>query len=295
MRRTRPGRLAIAPQGVPYGTAGRRSTETSRISNHRSAILLYSLAALFLCVLAGGCSAGSLRGEAQEPSFEDRLSAPYNQTELKKSMTLDVLPKIQRLPGELAPHFMGAEVLSHNENVAASSGLSEDGHKIWFNMVAFHEFRLNVLRKYFFVVDDTAPGLRGKSGRGLRFDCEMVLGEEVLGKSYAHENAKRIALLRYALENLRNDISKVGPDVGAPGRKDKTLSVCGMLMNQTFEMILRKLDTSPALAMGLGDAGGAQFDHITFDEGKVRLVAEGDIFAVKIRFGAFSLTRQNTQ
>ncbi len=295
MRRIGPGQFAIAPQGVPYGTVCRRFSEISKISNHNLAIFLCGFAIMLLCTLAAGCSAGSLRGEAQEPSFEDRLSAPYDHAVLQKSLTLDVLPKIQRLQGELAPHFMGAEVLSHNENVAASSGLSEDGHRIWFNMVAFHDFRLNVLRKYFFVVDDTAPGLRGKSSRGLRFDCEMGLGEEVPGGAYANENARRTALLGYALENLRNDISKVGPDAGAPGRKDKTLSVCGMLMNQTFEMILRKLDTSPALAMGLSDAGGVQFDHITFDKGKVRLVAEGDIVAVKIRFGAFSLIRQNNQ
>ena len=244
------------------------------------------LAVLLLCSFTGGCSSWSARSGAKQPSFEDLLSAPYDGARLKKSLTLDVLGKIHRSQGELAPYSMGAELLSQSDNVIASSGQSEDGRRIWFNMVAFHEFRLNVIRKYFFMADDTGPTLRGRSRRGLRFDCAMVLPDELLEKSYADDSARQIAVLRHILENLHKDINELG--AGATGHNDKTLTVCGMLMNQTFEMILSRLDRSPAMVAALSQADGVQFDHITFDKGRVRMVAGGDTAAVKILFGVLA-------
>ena len=248
------------------------------------------LAVVGLCGFTGGCLAWSARTGAKHPSFEEMLSAPYDGAKLKKSLTLDVFGKIHRSKGELAPYFMGAELLSQSDNVVASSGQSEDGRRTWFNMVAFHEFRLNVVRKYFFVVDDTGPTLRGKSRRGLRFDCAMVLPNEMLQKSYADDSARQIAVLKYILENLHKDINQLG--AGATGQTDKRLNVCGMLMNQTFEMILRRLDSSPAMVAALSQADGVEFDHITFDKGRVRMVAGGDTAAVKILFGVFAPPKQ---
>jgi len=253
---------------------------------------LCGLAVLGQWVFTGGCSFWSARSGAAQPSFEDVLSAPYDGTRLKKSLTLDVLGKIHREQGELAPYSMGAELLSQSDNVIASSGQSEDGRKIWFNMVAFHEFRLDVVRKYFFVADDTGPTLRGKSRRGLRFDCAMVLPNELLEKSYADENARQIAVLRHTLENLHKDINELGAGAGATGHNDKMLTVCEMLINQTFELILRRLDSSPAMVAALSQADGVQFDHITFDKGRVRMVAGGDTAAVKILFGVFAPPEQ---
>ncbi len=248
------------------------------------------LAVLGLCGFTGGCLAWPAGTGAQRPSFEEMLSAPYDGAKLKKSLTLDVLGKIHRSQGELAPYFMGAELLSQSDNVVASSAQSEDGRRIWFNMVAFHEFRLNVVRKYFFVVDDRSATLRGKSRRGLRFDCAMVLPNEMLEKSYADDSARQIAVLKYILENLHKDINQLG--AGATGQTDKRLNVCGMLMNQTFEMILRRLDSSPAMVAALSQADGLEFDHITFDKGRVRMVAGGDTAAVKILFGVFAPPEQ---
>ncbi|MEA3226569.1 MAG: hypothetical protein U9Q07_11515, partial [Planctomycetota bacterium] len=231
MRRTRSSQFVVDDC--------RCSVEISEVSNRCSAAFLYGLAVLLLCNFTGGCSSWSLRAGAEQPSFEDMLSAPYAQTKLKKSLTLDVLPKIQRSQGELTPYFKGAELLSQGRNVVASLGQSEDGHRIWFNMVAFHEFGLNVMRKYFFVVDDKEATLSGKPRRGLRFDCEMVLPAEVLEKTYADENSRQIAILRHILDNLHKDMKGLNARGDARGQTDKTLIVCGMLMNQTFEIILR--------------------------------------------------------
>jgi hypothetical protein len=114
----------------------------------------------------------------------------------------------------------------------------------------------------------------------------MVLPKELLEKSYADENARQIAALRYVLEHLHEDMNGLG--AGATGQSDKTLNVCGMLINQTFGMILRRVDNSPATVGGLSQAEGVEFDHITFNKGTVRMVTGGDTVAVKILFGIFS-------
>ncbi|MGD8501626.1 MAG: hypothetical protein PVJ86_13325 [Phycisphaerales bacterium] len=264
--------------------------EKSKTANRKSSILVWCLAFLLLGTLPGGCSSVSSEAgsQRQQLSYEEELSTPYDQIMLKKSLTLDALPKIKRTPGELESRFAGSELLSHSENVVASLGQSKDGRKTWFNMVTFHEYRLNVIRKYFFVVDDKARSLRAGLGRGLRFDCEMVLEKGILDESYASENARQIAMLRHVLNNVREDINELGADVDAPGQNNKMLNVCGMLINQALETILLKLDSSPVLATGLSEPGGVEFDHINFGRGTAEMVVGGDTVAVKIRFGAFA-------
>jgi hypothetical protein len=247
-------------------------------------------AGVFLSILLAGCSALSspAAAKSQQLSKEQELSAPYDQITLKKSLTLDALPKIRRSQSESGSLLAEAEMVSHSDRVVASLGQSPDDSRTWFNMVTFHEYQLNVIRKYFFAVDDRAGSLRALSRRGLRFDCEMVLGKEVLSESYTSENARRIAILRYVLDSVRKDIKELGDDVDVPGQYNQKLDVCGMLINQTFEMVLVKLDSSPVLAMRLSQAGGAEFDHINFNKGTVRMVVADDTVAVKVRFGAFA-------
>lgn len=268
-----------------------------QIVNRKSAIPVCCFVFLLLCTLLGGCSAVSQRADTyrQQLYYDEELSAPYDQIVLKKSLTLDALPKIQRSQSELGPRFGGTELLSHSEDVVASLGQGKDGHKTWFNMVAFHEYRLNVIRKYFFLVDDKATSLPIGSGRGLRFDCEMALEKEVLDEPYVSENARQIAILRHVLDNIRNDIKGLGADVDAPGQSNKMLNVCGMLINQAFEIALLKLDSSPVLATRLSEAGGFEFDHISFDKGRIKMVVEDDTVGVKIRLGAFVHTIENNQ
>ena len=262
------------------------------------AIAMCCSAVLLSGTLLEGCSAVSRRARAQRPrlSYQEKLSAPYDQTELKKSLTLDVLPKIQRLEDELGPRFAGTELLSHSESIVASLGQSKDGYKTWFNMVTFHEYRLNVIRKYFFFVADDKPGgLRLGPSRAFRFDCEMVLEKGVLDDPYAAEDARRITILRHVLNNLHKDIDELGADVDAPGQDNRMLDICRMLINQAFEMILLKLEASPVLAMNLGQAGGIEFDHISFGKGKVKMVVEDDALTVKIRLGTLVHTIENDQ
>lgn len=251
------------------------------------AILCYF--GLFIGILLAGCSALSLPSGARSRrlSEQQELSAPYDQIVLKKSLTLDALPTIRRSKSESGSLLAKTETVSHSDRVVASLGQSPDGSSTWFNMVRFHQYQLNVIRKYFFAVADRAGSLTRRSRRGLRFECEMVLDEGVLDKSYKSANTRRIAALRYILNSTHKDIKELGDDVDVPDQYNKKLDVCGMLINQTLKLILVKLDSSPVLATKLGSPDGLDFDRVNFGKGKVRMTIKDDTAAFSMRFGAF--------
>lgn len=248
---------------------------------------------LFSIFLLAGCSSvfSPNKAKSRRALEQQELSEPYEQITLVNSLTLDAIPKIKRSQGKAGSLPAETETVSHSDRVVASLGQSRGGYSTWFNMVTFHEFRLNVIRKYFFAVEDKAGGLFTGARRGLRFDCQMVLGKEVLEKSYASENERRIAVLRYVRNAVHEDIQELGGDVDVPGQYNKKLDVCGMLINQTLELILVKLDSSPVLAEKLNGAGGLDLEHINFGRGAVHMVVSHDIVALKARFGAWR--RQN--
>lgn len=255
------------------------------------------LVAFLLAALTGGCSILSPGGGARDERIFSReeLSEPYDQITLKTSLTIDALPKIQRFQSDRGPLLGDAEVLSEGQNTVATLGQSRDGRRTWFNMVVFHEFKLNVIRKYFFIVDERRSRLGVRSSRGMTFDCQVVVDEELIDRLYTSENVRRIAILKQVLENLRGDIDELGVNTGSVNQENKMLSVCGMLINQTLEMVLLKLDSSPVLATKLDSVGGVDFDHINFGEGKVRMIVQNDAAAVAFRFGAFVNAKEKTQ
>lgn len=232
--------------------------------NRKSPIFLFSLAALFIGTLLAGC--------------KSKLSSPYDKAQIGKSITLDIVPMVRRTEDEL---------VSHSDNVIVSLGRSKDGYKSWFNMFAFHEDMMNVIRKYFFVVNDKPGSLPMVSGKGLRFDCEMALAQEVFNKPYATQNAMQIAILSHVFDNLHKDIDELSDDIDAPDQENKMLNICKMLLNQTFEGILLKLKASPVLATRLSREDGVEFDHINFGKGRIAMIIMGDFVTVKIRVGAF--------
>ena len=263
-------------------------TGESKIVSCKSAVAMRLFAVLLLGTLLGGCSVVSPWARARQLSYQAKLSAPYDQIKVKQSIIQNAVPKIQRLQDELEPSFAEAELISHSENVVVSLGQSKDGFKTWFNMVTFQENELNAVRKYFFIVDDKARSFQLSPSRGLRFDCEMVLGEEMLAEPGTTENARRIAMLRNVLGNFHKDIVELRDDTDAPDQENKMLDICRMLINQTFEVILRELDSSPVLATRLSQAGGVEFNHVNFNKGKIKMVVGADIVMVKIRLGAFT-------
>jgi len=268
----------------------RFAAKKSKIVSRKSTVAMRLFAVLLLGTLPGGCSTVTPWAKSRQLSYQAKLSAPYDRIMLKQSIIHDTVPKIQRSQDELEPSFAEAELISHSENVVVSLGHSKDGYKSWFNMVTFQEKELNAVRKYFFFVDDKARSFQLSPRRGLRFDCEMVIGEEMLAEPGTAENAKRIAMLRNVLDNFHKDINELSEDTDALDQEHKMLDICRMLISQAFEIVLRELDSSPVLATRLRQAGGVEFDHINFDKGKIQMVVGGNIVRVKIRLGAFTHT-----
>ena len=266
----------------------RFAAKKSEIISRKSTVAMRLFAVLLLGTLPGGCSTVSPWARSRQLSYQAKLSAPYDRIKLKQSIIQNAVPKIQRLQDELEPGFAEAELISHSDNVVVSLGQSKDGYKSWFNMVTFQENELNAVRKYFFFVDDKARSFELSPSRGLSFDCEMVIGEEMLSEPGTAENARRIAMLRNVLDNFHKDIAELRDDTEAPDQENKMLDICRMLINQAFEVVLRELDSSPVLATRLSQAGGVEFDHINFDKGKIQMVVGGNIVRVKIRLGAFT-------
>ncbi len=265
----------------------RFAIEKSTVVNCKSAVVRCFFAVLLLLTLIGGCSYVSPWVSGRRPAYEDELSAPYDQIKVGGSIIHDAVPKMQRLQDELEPRLAANELISHSENVVVSLGQSKDGFRNWFNMVTFHKNELNVVRKYFFFVNDKTGSFEIRSNRGLRLDCEMVLGKEAFAGGDKSENTRRISILKNVLDNLRKDIDELGDDADSPDQENQMLDICWMLINQTFDVILRKLDSSPIQATRLSQAGGVEFDHINFDKGKIQMFVKGDIVMVKIRLGAF--------
>ncbi len=223
-----------------------------------------------LLVILGLCGCSVLEFfQPEGPPYDEQLSERYHRTKLRESSSADVLAAIHRHEFEL---------LSQSKSVVALSGQKKKGHKIWFNMVAFDENELTAKRKYLFIVDDR-PNILEEPRKHLSFDCEMVLESEVLEEPYVNENARRIAILKQVLANVRKDIDEVGSD-------NKMLDIGGMLINQALETILVKLDSSPVLATRLSEPAGVDFSHINLGRGKIQMLVEDDIVTVKMRLGS---------
>jgi len=225
-------------------------------------------AVLFFCVLCSCSYVGPQIGSLQPPHESD---AVYNQTELKESTSADVLAAIAKPESEL---------LSQSKSVVASQGMKKKGHKLWLTMIAFDENELTAKRKCFFVVDEKAENLLFWAKRRLSFDIATVLEAEVLDEPYANENARRIAILKRVLEDIRHDVDEVTPD-------NKTIGICGALINQTLTTVLQRLEELPVLASKLSNKNGLSFDHITIGKGTIVMSITDDIADVKVRSGSF--------
>jgi len=231
------------------------------------AFCLFTLSFLWgLC----GCSVLEFV-EPDRPPYYRQLWETYSRINLKESTAADVLTTIHRPEHEL---------LSQSTSVIASLGQKKRTYHTWFNMVAFDENELTVKRKYLLVINEKPKILFTEPWEGLTYDSEMVLESEILDKPYSNENARRIAILKQVLANVRKDIDEVGQD-------NRMLAISGMVINQALETVLVRLDSSSALASKLSEPAGLNFSHISFGKGKIQMLIEDDIVTVKMMLGSF--------
>ena len=254
----------------------------SRLSNNLPCCFL------LLVFLASGCSA--ITGGQKKKLTYEKLAAPYNQIILNRSITLDVLPIMQRSQKELGSQLAETEFLSKSQYAVASLGQSKNGYMTWFNLVTFGRDRPNVIRKAFFVVNDKETSLGTGTTRSLTFDCQTVLPDEILTKRYASESSRQIDILSFVFDSIRKDLKELTAGTNTTGQSNQMLSVCGMLLNQTFDIALRRLESSPILATRLNEPGGVRFEHINFNQGAIRMAVNGDIATIHIRLGALADT-----
>jgi hypothetical protein len=220
------------------------------------------------CLCSAGCEVVNVLTPEGKPP-DEQICQGYDRIKLNTSSSADVLTVLYM------PEY---ELLSQSKSVIASAGQKTKGRKLWCKMVAFDENSMTARRKYLLIVDDRL-NIMEEPKKFLRFDCEMILEPKILEEPYANENARRIAILRQVLENTRKDIDEVGPD-------NKTINTCGMLSNQALETVLVKLDSSPATASKLSDSAGLEFDHISYNKGKIRMAVEDNTVVIKLRLGS---------
>jgi len=246
------------------------------------------LVIVFLCCLSG-CSFIVLKSHMErqkERLFDRDLTAAYDQTRIQKSLTLDVLPRMQSRPGE---------ILSQSESVVVSLGRGKEGYKTWFTMVTFHEFELSVIRKYFFVVDEKVEKTV-RYGRGFRFDCQMLMNQDEIGAIIDATEAKQTAVLRAVIENLDKDVEKLAGGIDTPGQENKSLDISVLMIKNVCRTVLREMERSGVLATKISSPEGIEFEHINFGRGKIRIWSEGGNTAlVKIRLGALLPTFEEPQ
>jgi hypothetical protein len=229
------------------------------------------LSVLLFCGLIAGCYVVEFF-KPQGPPANEQIYAIYRQTTLKQSTSADVLALFGR------PEY---GLLSQSKSIIAQAGQKKKGYKSWFNMVEFDENSLIANRKFAFIANERPKQLFVEPWEGVDFDCRMVLPKEVLDEPYANENARRIAILKQVGADTRKDTKEVGAD-------NAVIAKCGMIIGQAIDTVTVKLDGSPALAAGLSEPYGMEFEHISFDKGRLRMVVEDDVVTVKMRLGSYA-------
>lgn len=230
---------------------------------------------VMVCCMVVGCNGPGdpfVLVTPEGPPSNRQIYAVYHQTILQQSTSAEVLSLFG------TPKYA---LVSQSKSIVALAGTTKEGHKNWFNMVAFDESELIAKRKYYFIYNERPKQLFVEPWEGMDFGCQMVLPKEILDEPYADENARRIAVLKKVDADTRKDTGEIGSD-------NIILNQGGMMAGQAIESLLFKLDASPALAARLSEPNGLEFEHNTIlDKGRLRMVIDNDIVTVKMRLGSY--------
>jgi len=211
-----------------------------------------------------------LAGCARPLTTYEHVYERYYATTIGLSTSADVLEILNN---------RGHELLSQSESVVAAWGKEGTRDRThWFNMVAFDQNSAVAVRKYGFILEETAVGPNRQPRPGLRFDAELVLEPETLNEPYANANEMRVAVLRAIAAHFSRDSQEVRHD-------SATLRNSSAMVNQALNNALIKLVQSPAEAAQLGDPEGMLFDHMTLGQSHIRMLIQGDLVKLKIKAG----------
>jgi len=219
-----------------------------------------------------------------------QLAAPYQQTQLKTTTTLDVLNMTRAPDYQLDADAVGETLLTQSDTAAALTGQSRNGLKTWVNLIVFNEHRMIAARKYFFCCDERAIAVPTdwllapvSPRRGLLFDAEIIVDPVVRTTPYATEEARQIAILEWLAWQFQADTEAVTGNHEKRTGANEMVSTAGMMMNQVFRGVLIEIDKSPGLARQLADPTGVEFPHISLGTGRIQMLVQDDIATVAIR------------
>jgi hypothetical protein len=235
-------------------------------------LVLAGLCVVFAVVLSGCEEIGVMKWFNKEGPTDKDIARAYHLTELRRSTAADVLPMI---------YMPDYSLLSQSAKVLAAQGEMQKGNKTWLTMISFDENDLLAKRKYLMFVYDKPDQWFPVPSAGFRFDCQLVLEGEILEEPYADENTRQIAMMKFARQTVHDDIIEVKED-------NKAFEISGAMINQSLEAVLQVLDESPALAAKLSDDAGLDFQHHSFDRGKIQMTSDEKTMTIKMRLGSFT-------
>lgn len=218
------------------------------------------------------------------------LAAPYHDTQINASTTLDVLAMAESPQYQLESEHVGQQLVSQSDLAIALSGQSADAFKTWVNLVVFDEYRMTAARKYFFCCDERAARapdhpkrLLVPPRRGIAFDAQCVLPPEIQTTPYTTEEARLVAIVRWLADQFGADVRDLTGGATASIQTNELVSTAGMMMNQVFRGALGELAASPGLTRSLAGDEGVAFPHISLNEGHIHLTVTNDVVTTKIR------------
>jgi len=236
--------------------------------------ILFLFGVVLCLALSSGCWLMDVKDflTPEGPPKLKEIAKAYYLTVLRKSTAADVLPLL---------YMPDYSLLSQSTSILAAQGEKKKGYKLWFTLVKFDENDLLAKRKYLMIVDEKPKVVLSSPWSGMRFDGRLVLEGEVIEQPYADENARRVAMLKFARDAIHGDIAEVKPD-------NKAYEICGAVINQSLEAVLTMLDESPALAVKLSDKDGLNFQQQSFDRGKIGITSDERTMTIKIHTGSFT-------
>jgi hypothetical protein len=234
-------------------------------------ILTLSAAALLFTLLStSGCSVVNLVKIEGPPSNAEIISGYYGIT-LKVSSATDSLDEI------LLP---GYELPSQTKRIIAASGQKKGGYKSWLKVAAFDENEKAAKRKYLVIEDEKPKTLFAQPLASAYIECQMVIDKELQDAPYANQPAKLLAILNGLQKKAAGDIAEVSAD-------NKTIRLCGGLLNQALSAAITHLESSPAQTAQLNSSRGVNFSHLSLNEGKIQMGIDYDIATVQIKLGSY--------
>ncbi len=228
-------------------------------------------AGIFCAITLLGC------GYFEEP--KDRLSIEpgpwtadlpnnYYKVTINESTSVEVLAYLSRSEKEKA---------SQTENAVVTFGDKKSGHQLWFALVMFDDQSAVARRKYFFHTDEKSYHINAEDQK-LYFDVVADLPEATAYQNYTSEDVRNIEIFQALHQQFKDDIRDLKGE-------HKNLESMSLMVYEVLNDLQYTFDASPTMVRELVDDDGIDYDHMNYDDGKVRMVVEDSVVKFRVLVG----------